>query len=179
MLAIPMALDLVATILLSVGLLVTTASVSQMLRGSGMLFAALFALTFLKRKLNWCPLEHSVCLAKVVHSVEASRHNTRRLRSYNCTVARRGSLSCSSQQPLPKRSVTAVTLLSQQHAACPDLEQHVHRLHYTGIALSFVGMAVVGAASLLSGQVSVPCAVRTQPIASVRSGFRVNCTRVY
>ncbi len=52
MLAIPMALDLVATILLSVGLLVTTASVSQMLRGSGMLFAALFALTFLKRRLN-------------------------------------------------------------------------------------------------------------------------------
>ena len=54
MLAIPMALDLVATILLSVGLLVTTASVSQMLRGSGMLFAALFALTFLKRHLNKC-----------------------------------------------------------------------------------------------------------------------------
>ncbi len=54
MLAIPMALDLVATILLSVGLLVTTASVSQMLRGSGMLFAALFALTFLKRRLNRC-----------------------------------------------------------------------------------------------------------------------------
>ena len=52
LLSIPMLLDLIATILLSIGLLVTTASVSQMLRGSGMLFAALFALFFLKRTLN-------------------------------------------------------------------------------------------------------------------------------
>jgi hypothetical protein len=42
----------IATILLSVGLLTTTASVSQMLRGSGMVFSALFAVWFLKRSLN-------------------------------------------------------------------------------------------------------------------------------
>jgi drug/metabolite transporter (DMT)-like permease len=52
MLAVPMAFDLIATILLSVGLLTTTASVSQMLRGSGMVFSALFAVWFLKRSLN-------------------------------------------------------------------------------------------------------------------------------
>ena len=44
----------IATILLSVGLLTTTASVSQMLRGSGMVFSALFAVWFLKRSLNRC-----------------------------------------------------------------------------------------------------------------------------
>lgn len=44
----------VATILLSVGLLTTTASVSQMLRGSGMVFSACFAVWFLKRSLNRC-----------------------------------------------------------------------------------------------------------------------------
>lgn len=43
-----------ATILLSVGLLTTSASVSQMLRGSGMVFSALFAVWFLKRRLNKC-----------------------------------------------------------------------------------------------------------------------------
>jgi hypothetical protein len=46
----------IATILLSVGLLTTTASVSQMLRGSGMVFSALFAVWFLKRSLNRCAL---------------------------------------------------------------------------------------------------------------------------
>lgn len=77
LLAIPMAFDLVATILLSVGLLTTSASVSQMLRGSGMVFSALFAVFFLHRSLN--------------------------------------------------------------------------RLHYCGIAAALVGMGIVGAASLMSG----------------------------
>jgi drug/metabolite transporter (DMT)-like permease len=52
LLSVPMGFDLVATILLSVGLLSTSASVSQMLRGSGMVFSALFAVWFLKRSLN-------------------------------------------------------------------------------------------------------------------------------
>lgn len=52
MLAIPTAFDLVATVLMNVGLLSVTASAYQMLRGAEMLFAALFAVVFLKRRLN-------------------------------------------------------------------------------------------------------------------------------
>ncbi|GAX82542.1 hypothetical protein CEUSTIGMA_g9969.t1 [Chlamydomonas eustigma] len=52
MLAIPTFFDLVATILMNVGLLYVTASVYQMMRGAEMLFAAFFAVTFLKRHLN-------------------------------------------------------------------------------------------------------------------------------
>lgn len=81
LLAVPMAFDLIATILLSVGLLTTSASVSQMLRGSGMVFSAIFAVVFLKRPLN--------------------------------------------------------------------------RLHYWGIAAALVGMGIVGASSLLSGDSGV------------------------
>jgi drug/metabolite transporter (DMT)-like permease len=52
LLAIPSFFDLVATILMNIGLLSVTASVYQMMRGAEMLFAALFAVTFLKRHLN-------------------------------------------------------------------------------------------------------------------------------
>lgn len=52
MLAIPTAFDLVATVLMNVGLLSVTASVYQMMRGAEMLFAALFAVVFLRRTLN-------------------------------------------------------------------------------------------------------------------------------
>ncbi|KAK9843952.1 hypothetical protein WJX81_000335 [Elliptochloris bilobata] len=52
MLALPMAFDLVATLLMSVGLLYVTASIYQMLRGAEILFSALFAVTFLHRPLN-------------------------------------------------------------------------------------------------------------------------------
>jgi len=52
LLAIPSFFDLVATVLMNVGLLSVTASVYQMMRGAEMLFAALFALVFLKRHLN-------------------------------------------------------------------------------------------------------------------------------
>jgi hypothetical protein len=52
LLAIPSFFDLVATVLMNVGLLSVTASVYQMMRGAEMLFAALFALLFLKRHLN-------------------------------------------------------------------------------------------------------------------------------
>ena len=44
--------DLVATVLMYIGLLSVTASVYQMMRGAEMLFAALFAVSFLQRKLN-------------------------------------------------------------------------------------------------------------------------------
>jgi hypothetical protein len=50
--AVPAGFDLVATVLMNVGLLSVTASVYQMLRGACMLFAAVFAVTFLKRSLN-------------------------------------------------------------------------------------------------------------------------------
>ena len=52
LLALPMSFDLVATLLMSVGLLYVTASIYQMLRGAEILFSALFAVLFLKRKLN-------------------------------------------------------------------------------------------------------------------------------
>jgi drug/metabolite transporter (DMT)-like permease len=52
MLAIPTVFDLIATVLMNVGLLSVTASVYQMMRGAEMLFAALFAVVFLKRHLN-------------------------------------------------------------------------------------------------------------------------------
>eukprot|EP00775_Hariotina_reticulata_P007660 gene7660-7863_t len=52
LLCIPTAFDLAATTLMNVGLLYVAASVFQILRGSEMLFAALFAVLFLKRRLN-------------------------------------------------------------------------------------------------------------------------------
>lgn len=52
LLGIPTAFDLVATILMNIGLLSVTASVYQMMRGAEMLFAALFAVLFLHRSLN-------------------------------------------------------------------------------------------------------------------------------
>ena len=52
MLAIPTFFDLIATVLMNIGLLSVTASVYQMMRGAEMLFAALFAVSFLHRKLN-------------------------------------------------------------------------------------------------------------------------------
>ena len=52
MLAIPTFFDLIATVLMNIGLLSVTASVYQMMRGAEMLFAALFAVTFLHRSLN-------------------------------------------------------------------------------------------------------------------------------
>ncbi|EIE22282.1 hypothetical protein COCSUDRAFT_42626 [Coccomyxa subellipsoidea C-169] len=51
-LGLPMAFDLTATLLMSVGLLYVTASVYQMLRGAEILFSAIFAVAFLKRSLN-------------------------------------------------------------------------------------------------------------------------------
>lgn len=52
LLAIPTAFDLVATVLMNIGLLSVTASVYQMMRGAEMLFAALFSVVFLHRTLN-------------------------------------------------------------------------------------------------------------------------------
>lgn len=50
--AMPAALDIVATILMNTGLLSVTASVYQMMRGAEMIFAALLAVTVLRRRLN-------------------------------------------------------------------------------------------------------------------------------
>lgn len=52
LLSIPTVFDLIATALMNIGLLSVTASVYQMMRGAEMLFAALFAVLFLHRKLN-------------------------------------------------------------------------------------------------------------------------------
>eukprot|EP00955_Chlamydomonas_euryale_P116887 366444-Chlamydomonas_euryale.AAC.8 len=51
-LSVPAIFDLIATILMNIGLLWVTASVYQMMRGAEMLFAAFFAITFLNRSLN-------------------------------------------------------------------------------------------------------------------------------
>lgn len=52
LLTIPTIFDLIATVLMNVGLLSVTASVYQMMRGAEMLFAALFSVLFLHRTLN-------------------------------------------------------------------------------------------------------------------------------
>lgn len=52
LLAIPTVFDLMATILMNIGLLSVTASVYQMMRGAEMLFAAAFSVLFLHRTLN-------------------------------------------------------------------------------------------------------------------------------
>lgn len=61
MLAVPTLLDLLATLMMNVGLLYVTASVYQMLRGAEMLFAALFAVAFLGRRLNKFHLGGILC----------------------------------------------------------------------------------------------------------------------
>lgn len=61
MLAIPTFFDLIATVLMNIGLLSVTASVYQMMRGAEMLFAALFAVTFLHRSLNRFHLMGILC----------------------------------------------------------------------------------------------------------------------
>jgi hypothetical protein len=49
---IPTIFDLVATVLMCVGLLYITASTYQMMRGAEVVFAALFSVVFLQRPLN-------------------------------------------------------------------------------------------------------------------------------
>lgn len=59
MVAIPAFFDLAATAFCSVGMLYTPASVWQMLRGSSLVFCALFSITFLRRRMlvfNWIGL---------------------------------------------------------------------------------------------------------------------------
>lgn len=52
MLSIPTVFDLIATVLMNIGLLSVTASVYQMMRGAEMVFAAILAVTCLRRALN-------------------------------------------------------------------------------------------------------------------------------
>jgi drug/metabolite transporter (DMT)-like permease len=52
MLSIPTVFDLIATVLMNIGLLSVTASVYQMMRGAEMVFAAVLAVLFLHRHLN-------------------------------------------------------------------------------------------------------------------------------
>jgi len=54
--AVPAVADLVATALMNMGLVHITASVYQMLRGAELVFAAIFSIAFLKRKLNYMHL---------------------------------------------------------------------------------------------------------------------------
>lgn len=61
MLAIPTFFDLIATVLMNIGLLSVTASVYQMMRGAEMLFAALFSVSFLHRSLNKFHLMGILC----------------------------------------------------------------------------------------------------------------------
>eukprot|EP00195_Chlamydomonas_chlamydogama_P015203 CAMPEP_0202889878 /NCGR_PEP_ID=MMETSP1392-20130828/425_1 /ASSEMBLY_ACC=CAM_ASM_000868 /TAXON_ID=225041 /ORGANISM="Chlamydomonas chlamydogama, Strain SAG 11-48b" /LENGTH=450 /DNA_ID=CAMNT_0049573309 /DNA_START=124 /DNA_END=1476 /DNA_ORIENTATION=+ len=72
MLSIPTAFDLLATILMNIGLLYVTASVYQMMRGAEMLFAALFAVTFLKRSLNKYHLMGLLCCVAGISLVGSS-----------------------------------------------------------------------------------------------------------
>eukprot|EP00127_Corallochytrium_limacisporum_P003252 Clim_evm101s147 gene=Clim_evmTU101s147 len=64
--ALPTLCDMTATTLMNIGLLFTTASVYQMLRGAMVLFTAIFSVIFLKRKLT---LHHYVGLFGVVTGI--------------------------------------------------------------------------------------------------------------
>lgn len=67
MLSIPTVFDLIATVLMNIGLLSVTASVYQMMRGAEMVFAAVLAITFLKRTLNRLHYSGiSACIAGIV-----------------------------------------------------------------------------------------------------------------
>ena len=75
MLAIPTFFDLIATVLMNIGLLSVTASVYQMMRGAEMLFAALFSVSFLHRSLNRFHLMGILCcvVGALTDSVHALR----------------------------------------------------------------------------------------------------------
>jgi hypothetical protein len=74
LLSIPSFFDLVATILMNIGLLSVTASVYQMMRGAEMLFAALFAIAFLQRRLNRFHLYGILCcVVRCVRGRDAPR----------------------------------------------------------------------------------------------------------
>jgi drug/metabolite transporter (DMT)-like permease len=72
LLSIPTFFDLVATVLMNTGFLSVTASVYQMLRGAEMLFAALFAVVFLKRSLNKYHYRGIACCLSGIMLVGAS-----------------------------------------------------------------------------------------------------------
>ena len=72
LLSIPSFFDLVATILMNVGLLSVTASVYQMMRGAEMLFAAAFAILFLGRRLNRLHCGGILCCVAGIGLVGAS-----------------------------------------------------------------------------------------------------------
>uniref|UniRef100_A0A7S3QMG5 EamA domain-containing protein n=1 Tax=Dunaliella tertiolecta TaxID=3047 RepID=A0A7S3QMG5_DUNTE len=74
MLAIPTFFDLLATILMNIGLLYVTASVYQMMRGAEMLFAALFSVVFLGRTLNRFHLLGILCCMTGVSLVGTSSY---------------------------------------------------------------------------------------------------------
>jgi drug/metabolite transporter (DMT)-like permease len=56
MIVIPTAFDLIATVLMSIGLLYVTVSIYQMMRGAELIFAAIFSVAFLGKKL--CKLHY-------------------------------------------------------------------------------------------------------------------------
>jgi hypothetical protein len=72
LLALPSVFDLIATILMNVGLLSVTASVYQMMRGAEMLFAACLAVTCLRRRLNRRHLEGLAACAAGIAAVGAA-----------------------------------------------------------------------------------------------------------
>ena len=72
LLAIPTVFDLIATVLMNIGLLSVTASVYQMMRGAEMLFAALFAVLFLHRHLNKYHLLGILCCVVGFHPQRGS-----------------------------------------------------------------------------------------------------------
>ena len=66
LLAIPTVFDLIATVLMNIGLLSVTASVYQMMRGAEMLFAALFAVCCVVGSHDSCLLPSSQYLQRVL-----------------------------------------------------------------------------------------------------------------
>ncbi len=90
MLAIPTIFDLIATVLMNIGLLSVTASVYQMMRGAEMFFAAIFSVLFLHRRLNKFHLLGILCCV-VRPAFQLLRQAENSLTS--CPVARSFSVS--------------------------------------------------------------------------------------
>ena len=122
MVTIPTFFDVAASVLMNLGLLSVTASVYQMLRGAQMLFAALFAVLFLKRRLN---LQHiagmTCCLLGIIivgfsSIAQSNKHNTMKLQFLQTTnstgeVGFEKESVLKSEQPTSRQVVIGMALI--------------------------------------------------------------------
>lgn len=91
---IPTTFDLIATILMSVGLLFITVSVYQMMRGAEVVFTAVLSVTFLGRQLNRHHIG-GICVCTVRGGADSSHRGKPRLQQYSVSLVGCMLLLCS------------------------------------------------------------------------------------